>query len=661
MDHQYPSPGSKPYVVDSAQEKYDNRSTSSKDHGEIKKSAWARLNETWIWEFFGFLIAAGCLAATVLLLRLYDRKLVPTWPVTLNFVLSLLGNVGFAGTLFGVHAAVAQLKWIWFTKGPRPLMQLAIFQKARGGPLGAIQLLIATGAQPVVITGSLAIILGMLWGPFTQNLIRYETGNVTVTAGFDTARLARSEVFAGHGATSAWEERYPDPFLSLNMQTILITAPSTEENLPKFFCSTGNCTWPAVTTYAFCSRCVDITPQIDLQCKTDFPPDEFRTFATPQQACTVTLPKGTTSLLVNTDTSNNNLMNVTNIYTKEDAVVFTNSTSPIFQSLRLLPPYPLMGLGAPSVSKSNFSATECTLNPCVLSLQASVSGGIYSEKIIDTFMESPKDADSNWRRHVLQPPWGPERGIDRSANVSFGLDESVQFDWSSHGFPYFDIAGDATTTDGNTGITFTGITSKEGLTRYIYNANYTAKACGSPNADTFACAMDGIADAMTKTVRNAGVLANGTGAGSAFLAEGQTMTSATFVRVDWRWILLPAAVWFLGIVTWITIAIQTRRLRLPTWREDLLPLVFLYRGNENEQQQQHHAQYNGNAHSEQGGGHVARTATGSLQHDEVLKADNHSSWAYGNVAEQMKVQLLPPKSKKSPGGKAGVMQFIRHE
>ncbi len=121
-------------------------SHTSRTRGE-SKSAWAKLTQTWILELGGFVAALLCLAATGALLWQYDNQLVPEWPVTLNFVLSLLGNVAFATTLFGVHASIAQCKWIWFAKRPRPMAELATFHDARGGAIGAILLLFAAGTQ----------------------------------------------------------------------------------------------------------------------------------------------------------------------------------------------------------------------------------------------------------------------------------------------------------------------------------------------------------------------------------------------------------------------------------------------------------------------------------------------------------------------------------
>ena len=98
-------------------------------------------------------------------------------------------------------------------------------------------------------------------------------------------------------------------------------------------------------------------------------------------------------------------------------------------------------------------------------------------------------------------------------------------------------------------------------------ATYDPKECGSPNGDTFACAVEGMGKAMTKTMRDSGIVAaNGESIGNIgeeFLARGTAFGKATFVRAQWHWIGLPFAVWLLGVVTWVAVAMQTREMELP--------------------------------------------------------------------------------------------------
>ncbi|KAK4182743.1 hypothetical protein QBC35DRAFT_395373, partial [Podospora australis] len=486
----------------------------------------------------------------------------------------------------------------------------------------------------VVLTACSAIYLGMGWAPLTQNLIRYESKSITIEEG--TALLSRSvePCWCNHDEKKPTANRgnnllahHKDPFLELDIWSALLTAPNNDVNIPMFFCSTGNCTWGPIATLGFCSQCADITSQIDLACKTSELVSKRESRIS--QTCKAVLRGGTAGLsLIGTDTTFETLMHVTQVGGNEGLR---------YHSIRMLPPYNMTSAVRRPVTLANFGATECTLSPCVLSLQASVRNGIYSEMILDTFTEPPP-SDSTWIKHKLQPPWDLERGIDPKANLSFGLSSELQDDWQGSGFLLRNttIPGWARTRDGHTGIDF-GVDNKNSngpVPGYIFNANYPPSACNSPNGDTFACAMRSIAAALTKTVRNAGVVTNGTGLGDEFLVRGRAQSSATFVRVEWHWIALPCAVWILGLFAWVSVAVQTHRMSLPTWRDNFLPLFFLYRG--------------GDSHQQSG-----RAVQTSLQ-NETLAADRCSSWAYEEIAEGINVQL---REVPQPGG-GGVMRLM---
>lgn len=88
----------------------------------------------------------------------------------------------------------------------------------------------------------------------------------------------------------------------------------------------------------------------------------------------------------------------------------------------------------------------------------------------------------------------------------------------------------------------------------------------------------------------------------------------------------PATVCVFGFTTWAAIAIQTWRLSLPKWRDDLLPLVFLYRDDGRQQET------------------PAEGDIRSPAQEGFLKSYGHSSWAYETVAEQITVQPHKPSS-----------------
>jgi hypothetical protein len=117
----------------------------------------------------------------------------------------------------------------------------------------------------------------------------------------------------------------------------------------------------------------------------------------------------------------------------------------------------------------------------------------------------------------------------------------------------------------------------------LFIQNFTN--CATP-LSKLTCVMSSIAAAISKTFRES-ALTNAISAGynatadsalnTANMATGQTFISATFVQVRWQWLSLPALIWVLAAVTMLSTAVMTQRADLQKWRNDVLPLLFLYR------------------------------------------------------------------------------------
>lgn len=180
----------------------------------------------------------------------------------------------------------------------------------------------------------------------------------------------------------------------------------------------------------------------------------------------------------------------------------------------------------------------------------------------------------------------------------------------------------------------------------MFNNKYSSKDCNSVNNDVFSCIMEGFARALTKVIRESGVInkPDGIDPSSTYLAKGEAFIPDTFVRVQWEWIILPLLVWVLGLVTWAVIAFQSWRLRLPRWRDDTLPLMFLYRPMKDER-------------GKHGDGGRLGAVTGSDELDEILRADGYSTWAYETVSEKISGQLHKPSDELESVGGACAMRL----
>jgi hypothetical protein len=104
----------------------------------------------------------------------------------------------------------------------------------------------------------------------------------------------------------------------------------------------------------------------------------------------------------------------------------------------------------------------------------------------------------------------------------------------------------------------------------IFYGNYSH--CSGTN-DHLTCVAQNVAMAMTKSFRDSAYIAHGLD--GADMAIGDTMIAATLVYIDWGWLTLPLLIWLLSVVLWVATAWQTRKRKLPLWRNNPLTLVYL--------------------------------------------------------------------------------------
>lgn len=96
--------------------------------------------------------------------------------------------------------------------------------------------------------------------------------------------------------------------------------------------------------------------------------------------------------------------------------------------------------------------------------------------------------------------------------------------------------------------------------------------CG-PDDDHLMCAVNNVAKAMTKTLRDSTYIAYGLEGANATL--GKTLSTVSYVCIDWQWASLPFCVWILAAALWCVTALKARRAKVPVWANNVLPLLFL--------------------------------------------------------------------------------------
>lgn len=62
------------------------------------------------------------------------------------------------------------------------------------------------------------------------------------------------------------------------------------------------------------------------------------------------------------------------------------------------------------------------------------------------------------------------------------------------------------------------------------------------------------------------------------MTAGQALSNKTYIKVHWQWIVLPVLVCVLAAATLIGTMWKTRRVTVPKWKNDPIPLLFLCQG-----------------------------------------------------------------------------------
>jgi hypothetical protein len=107
--------------------------------------------EWWLLELVSWTFSALCMTTIIIVLSYYDNKALPQWGfgVTLNVFISLFSNLARAALLLPTAEALGQLKWNWFRRESKTMMDFEILDKASRGPVGAFILLVRTRGRYV--------------------------------------------------------------------------------------------------------------------------------------------------------------------------------------------------------------------------------------------------------------------------------------------------------------------------------------------------------------------------------------------------------------------------------------------------------------------------------------------------------------------------------
>ena len=103
----------------------------------------------WTLELLSYTVSLVSLVAIIVILRHYEGHAQPAWShnITLNSVLSWFTTLFKANLLVPIVACLSQASWVHFRSGPRPLIDMVVYDSASRGPMGSLRLLFTLRAK----------------------------------------------------------------------------------------------------------------------------------------------------------------------------------------------------------------------------------------------------------------------------------------------------------------------------------------------------------------------------------------------------------------------------------------------------------------------------------------------------------------------------------
>ena len=214
----------------------------------------------WWKELLACILFSGALLALFATVYAYHDRPSPSWPnwISLNTIISIYAILMEIGIVLVTAEGLGQLKWLWFGKESRPLVDLVKYDDATRGPMGAVRLLWRLRARDLLSSfGALIVILALGLSPFAQQVIRFYDCTILVN---ETARIPRTNYYAESGGFHIGAEQEN---IVPAVQRSVLAGIFNPSKVPDVTCSTGNCTWSSeYSTVGYCSACKDISDQL---------------------------------------------------------------------------------------------------------------------------------------------------------------------------------------------------------------------------------------------------------------------------------------------------------------------------------------------------------------------------------------------------------------
>ncbi|KAK8092231.1 uncharacterized protein PG998_015063 [Apiospora kogelbergensis] len=519
------------------------------DHEQQKRKRplmgmWQRAqrfwNQGWGAEAYGAALAVCSLAVIIAVVASSEGKTLPEWPMHLTINALIAVPTQFypyrhLDTDMGVATlGISQLKWQWFQKSPRLLMELDDFDNASRGPLGSISFLFKIRQWEVVNNfakfAAILTILAAVVDPFSQQIV----GVVGCTRGDDQSRALVGRTngyYANGGHTGALSSEIDSP-MAVAINVGLVGPPNHIPSLVSMTCASGNCTFGQ------------------------------------------------------------------NILPLQIAFSVMLNTSASISPQHLLDVRVMSRAGSLYSARKTPNAFQCQLFPCVRTYEASISRSVLQETILSempmgfdafggfgryvlaatnltrnsnkTANCSPRPANDTAGLALVADPnvdAAPQepRGTGSKSPGAWYPEECV---WTFGQSPYLAIRPELQSYLNRASVqTYTGSPTDSTIGSIVAKNLWRNATISFDTVDTF---MRNLSDVMTATVRN-----NGQKSDTEY-ATGAVIRETTCVAVRWAWLSFPAVLVALGLAFLLILVVQSPKdsPAVRSWKSSNIAILF---------------------------------------------------------------------------------------
>ena len=220
----------------------------------------------------GWFIALVSLAIILCLLAVFNNQPLSSFHsrLTLNTLLSGLAQLGQTALLWPVASCISQLGWITYRKRDGAIEGLEAFDQASRGLMGSVKLILKRPRIFLVYLGAVSTLLLLLFGPFVQQSVSFPLQETVVDA--KGGSLPRTLVYQASHSSDTLQAYKTAPDGSADLKTFNTIVPEMKSAIGSGFsrrvaspsdlpatCSSGNCTFPDVSSLAVCSSVEDVS------------------------------------------------------------------------------------------------------------------------------------------------------------------------------------------------------------------------------------------------------------------------------------------------------------------------------------------------------------------------------------------------------------------